>query len=407
MGKTSWAGDVMTRGLKAREVQPALAFCHSAKLCVCVSHDLWSVSLIYCCLSCYKSSNIESSHMSKLRQRQRNTRAKADHITDCVFPPSHTTLNERGYTQFVRGLIGSEECRVCSRGGRLPTLWVASTAYASLPENSLWGGSFYQHSSWGRPCFCRGGVVAVLVRIADRSDGRNEDERASIFFLFHQIQHPLSGIGSPPLGSSPWSKGSTLRLSSSEEGDGEDVNELSQSLMFAQAYCERIKKKKKESMSGERRSHTQLSWEKKEGLIVFLRCNTLCSLRACSEVCVPVISQSVPATTEALRRLRSRGSHKDLADGLVTGSPYLHLHSPDLALSRSGSLCCSSSPLSESALICSNFTLRRFILFLYPSGSRFICRGNTCIPIILSSLYESFTSDRVYLSGCLTAFNFE
>ncbi len=84
----------------------------------------------------------------------------------------------------------------------------------------------------------------MLVRIADRSDGGNEDERASIFFLFHQIQHPLSGIGSPHLGSSPWSKGSTLRLSSSEEGDGEDVNELSQSLMFAQAYCERIKKKK-------------------------------------------------------------------------------------------------------------------------------------------------------------------
>ncbi len=193
--------------------------------------------------------------MSKLRQRQRNTRAKADHITDCVFPPSHTTLNERGYTQFVRGLIGSEECRVCSR---LPTLWVASTAYASLPENSLWGGSFYQRSSWGRPFFCRGGVVAVLVRIADRSDGGNEDERASIFFLFYQIQHPLSGIGSPPLGSSPWSKGSTLRLSSSEEGDGEDINELSQSLMFAQAYCERIKKKKGKHVWGAALAHSAL-----------------------------------------------------------------------------------------------------------------------------------------------------
>ncbi len=55
-------------------------------VCVCVSHDLCSVSLIYCCLSCYKSSNIESSRMSKPRQRQRNIRAKADHVIDYVFP---------------------------------------------------------------------------------------------------------------------------------------------------------------------------------------------------------------------------------------------------------------------------------------------------------------------------------
>ncbi len=88
----------------------------------------------------------------------------------------------------------------------------------------------------------------------------------------------------------------------------------------------------------------------------------------------------------------------DLADGLVMGSPYLHLHSPDLALSRGGRLCCNSSPLSESTLICSNFSLWRFILF---------CQGNACITVILGLLYESFTSDRVYLSGCLTAFNFE
>ncbi len=54
---------------------------------------------------------------------------------------------------------------------------------------------------------------------------------------------------------------------------------------------------------------------------------------------------------------------------METGSPYFHLHSPGLALSRGGSLCCSSSPLSESALICSSFSPRRFILFV-PSGSR-------------------------------------
>ncbi len=60
----------------------------------------------------------------------------------------------------------------------------------------------------------------------------------------------------------------------------------------------------------------------------------------------------------------------DLVDGLETGSPYLHLLSPDLAFSLGGSLHCSSSPLSESVLICSSFSSRRFILFLYPSGSR-------------------------------------
>ncbi len=76
---------------------------------------------------------------------------------------------------------------------------------------------------------------AVLLGIAD---GGNEDGRAPIVFLYHQIHRPLSGIGSLPRGSSPQRKGSTLRLSSSEEGDVEDVDELSQSLMFAQAYCE-------------------------------------------------------------------------------------------------------------------------------------------------------------------------
>ncbi len=78
---------------------------------MCVSHDLCSVSVIYCCLSSYNSSNIESSIMSKLRQRQR---AKANHVTDCVFLPAHTTSNELGYTQFVRGLNGWEVCRVGS-----------------------------------------------------------------------------------------------------------------------------------------------------------------------------------------------------------------------------------------------------------------------------------------------------
>ncbi len=85
-------------------------------------------------------------------------------------------------------------------------------------------------------------------------------------------------------------------------------------------------------------------------------------------VCPRLWSPS-PAAAEAPRWVRSRGSHIDLADGLETGSPYFHLYSPGLALSWGGSLSCSSSPLSESALICSSFSPRRFICFV-PSGSR-------------------------------------
>ncbi len=112
-------------------------------------------------------------------------------------------------------------------------------------------------------------------------------------------------------------------------------------------------------------------------------------------VSAPMKSRA-PAAAEAPRRVRSRGSHIDLADGLETGSPYFHLYSPGLALSRGGSLSCSSSPLSESALICSSFSPRRFICFVprqraHYGDSRFIYA----------------LSDRVYLSGCLTAFNFE
>ncbi len=100
-----------------------------------------------------------------------------------------------------------------------------------------------------------------------------------------------------------------------------------------------------------------------------VRCNALCSRRARSEECVRAYESRAPAAAEAPRWVRSRVSHIDLADGLETGSPYFHLYSPGLALSQGGSLSCSSSPLSESALICSSFSPRRFICFV-PSGSR-------------------------------------
>ncbi len=91
---------------------------------------------------------------------------------------------------------------------------------------------------------------------------------------------------------------------------------------------------------------------------------------ASRSVSVPMISRSGPATAEALRRLRSRGSHMDLEEGLQMGSPYFHLHFPDLALSQGGSLHCSSSPLSESALIFIGFLYKEIDIVFIPSGSR-------------------------------------
>ncbi len=111
-------------------------------------------------------------------------------------------------------------------------------------------------------------------------------------------------------------------------------------------------------------------------------------------VSAPMKSRA-PAAAEAPRRVRSRGSHIDLADRLETGSPYFHLYSPGLALSRGGSLSCSSSPLSESALICSSFSPRRFICFV-PSGSRVA----EAIMVILGSFMHFqtvFTCLRVWL----------
>ncbi len=62
------------------------------------------------------------------------------------------------------------------------------------------------------------------------------------------------------------------------------------------------------------------------------------------------------------------------ADRLEMDSPYLHLHSPDLALSRGGSLRCSSSSLSESVLICSSF-LSKEIYIDFISECLACCRG--------------------------------
>ncbi len=55
----------------------------------------------------------------------------------------------------------------------------------------------------------------------------------------------------------------------------------------------------------------------------------------------------------------------DLVDGLETGSPYLHLHSPDLVLSRgSEARAAVLPPLSENALLQLSFSKEIDIVFI-------------------------------------------
>ncbi len=133
-----------------------------------------------------------------------------------------------------------------------------------------------------------------------------------------------------------------------------------------------------------------------------VRCNALCSRRARSEECVRAYESRAPAAAEAPRWVRSRVSHIDLADGLETGSPYFHLYSPGLALSRGGSLSCSSSPLSESALSAA-VSLQEDLFVLF-RAARALPRQRAHYG---DSRFIYALSDRVYLSGCVTAFNFE
>ncbi len=186
--------------------------------------------------------------MSKLRQRQRNIRVKADHVTDCVCSslPSLQRVKRAGlHTVCAMVWLGVKHAESALEGGDCPHYeWLPLHMLRSRGENSLWGGSFHQRSSQYLPRFRWGGaVVAVLVGIADGSDVGNEDGRAPIFFLSYQIQRPLSEIGSPPRGSSPRKKGSTLRLSFSEEGDREDVDEFSQNVCLHKYVVNKYKTK--------------------------------------------------------------------------------------------------------------------------------------------------------------------
>ncbi len=110
-----------------------------------------------------------------------------------------TLYHERDTHSLCDDLTGSEACRNGSRG---PTARIMSGFHCV--------------------CFAPGGKTLFEEGVF------TSVPRSTL--LSHQIQRPLSEFGSPPRVSSPQRKGSTLRLSFSEEGDREDVDEFSQNV---------------------------------------------------------------------------------------------------------------------------------------------------------------------------------
>ncbi len=100
----------------------------SKALCVCQSR-ICSVSL-FTVVCQRKIGNKKEREKEKTRKQtyQRHIRAKVDHVTDC---PRYITSGMHTVCAMV--WLRVKHAESAFRGGRLPALWVASTAYASLP----------------------------------------------------------------------------------------------------------------------------------------------------------------------------------------------------------------------------------------------------------------------------------
>ncbi len=154
-------------------------------------------------------------------------------------------------------------------------------------------------------------------------------------------------------------------------------------------------------------AHSALKRKKGGADRVFPCCNTLRSRQGCSEECVRACDLAVRSRycwgTAAIEITGiAHGSSGWVGDGLALSPPAFPRSS---ALLGESLRCSPPPPLSESTL-CGAISLQGD-LYCFISKWLACCRGNACIMVILGSLYKSFTSDRVYLSGCLTAFNFE
>ncbi len=176
---TSWSGS-----LKTREVQPASAFCLSAKLCVCASVTIYESYLL--------SSNIESSSMSKAEAKHKGKSSSRYRL--CVPPcPRYISSGDtHGLCVVWLGAKHASTARFISGFHCVrftPRRLFEEGAFPGVPRGA-------------------GSTVAEAERRLgswesqmDQVEGMKTVEPLSS--SFHQIQRPLSGTGSMSRGSSP------------------------------------------------------------------------------------------------------------------------------------------------------------------------------------------------------------
>ncbi len=186
---TSWPGS-----LKAREVQPAQSFLSFSKaLCVCQS-QICSVSTIYCCLSSCTSIYAPACRRQHLNKNK--MRAKADHVIDCVFLPTHA-ISRAGIHTVCAWSAG--EWSMQSRLSRGPAVRIVS-GYHCI---HFAPGGFSSRREPSPTFLAVLAVLAAFVGFAVGSVGGNGDGRVPISFLTCQIHCLLSRIGNPFCGFFP------------------------------------------------------------------------------------------------------------------------------------------------------------------------------------------------------------
>ncbi len=182
--------------IKARAVEPASAFCHSATATLCVSVDL-------CCES-YLVLSVFTSTQNKLHDgykcNKTSTWARADHITVCVL----SAWEQSKQSQLSRELTARCHC-VCS----LSEAFFEKGAFACVPRGA-------------GPAFTKKRQSGGCARGNRRWIRWRERRRASPYLLPFPIRSNARSLGSEarPVVLPPRREGSTLRLPSSEEVDG-------------------------------------------------------------------------------------------------------------------------------------------------------------------------------------------
>ncbi len=196
---TSWPGS-----LKAREGQPAPAFCHSAKLFVCVSHDP-----CFCesCLLFIISYTSISSSISKASAKTNKGESRSRYRLCSSLP---ALFHERGYKQSVA--LEGADCPHCER---LPLRTLRSR------KGSLRGRSLHQRSSRVlAPLQPRWSGSTPWCLQLNLAEGMETGESLS---SSSPARSTARSLGSEARSGGLFPPGSALLLSSSEEVDVESV----------------------------------------------------------------------------------------------------------------------------------------------------------------------------------------